>query len=293
MKKTSYYLRGKKRQGQRIVMLTCYDYPTALWEEEADVDVILVGDSLGTNVLGYASAKDVTLPDMVHHLKAVNRGVQSAYLLVDMPYGSYDNPSDALHHAQALKQAGADGVKLEGYKPEIIAHLSNNGVEVCAHLGLTPQIHEKMALQAKDTDKALQLLKESQALQEAGAALLLFELIPEEVAREATQRLIIPTIGIGAGRYTDGQVLVVNDMLGINELNLRHNVKHEAFRERGLRAIKTYVKEVRQGLFPQAAHVRHLDKDEAGRFAHAVESRIQALPNDGRRTRAKQAQGNW
>jgi len=292
MKKTSYYLRDKKRHGQRIVMLTCYDYPTALWEEEAGVDVILVGDSLGTNVLGYVNARDVTIEDMLHHLKAVKRGVHSAYLLVDMPYGSYGNPSDALRHAQILQHAGADGVKLEGYRPEIIAHLTDHGVEVCAHLGLTPQMHEKMTLQAKNTETALQLLKDSQTLQEAGAVLLLCELIPEEVAQRATQRLTIPTIGIGAGRYTDGQVLVVNDMLGVSEFDLRHNVKHETFRERGIRAIKAYVNDVEQGLFPQAAHVRHLDKEEAHRFAHVVESSIQELSAHSMNTRVKQTWGS-
>jgi len=292
MKKTSHYLQEKKQLGQRIVMLTCYDYPTAQWEDEAGVDVILVGDSVGTNVLGYASAKDVTLPDMLHHLKAVKRGVRSAYLLVDLPYGTYDNPSDALRHAQILQRAGADGVKLEGYRPNIIAHLTGHGVEVCAHLGLTPQIHEKMTLQAKDTDTALQLLQESYTLQAAGAVMLLFELIPEEVARQATQRLSIPTIGIGAGRYTDGQVLVVNDMLGVGEFDFRHNVKHEAFRERGIQAIKTYVSDVQQGLFPQAAHARHLDKDEADRFASVVESSIRELTAHSIKTRIKQTQGN-
>ena len=288
MKKTSHTLKDKKQQGQRIAMLTCYDYPTALWEEAAGVDVILVGDSLGTNVLGYASSKEVTLPDMLHHVKAVKRGVQRAYLLVDMPYGTYGNPSDALRHAQILQQAGADGVKLEGYKPEIIAHLTGHGVEVCAHLGLTPQIHEKMTVQAKDTDTALQLLQESQALQEAGAVMLLFELIPEEVARQATQRLMIPTIGIGAGRYTDGQVLVVNDMLGISEFDFRHNIKHEAFRQRGIQAIKAYVNDVQRGRFPQADHVRHLDKEEAHRFARVLESSIQELPARAADTRVKQ-----
>jgi len=292
MKKTFHYLQEKKQQGQHIVMLTCYDYPTALWEEEAGVDVILVGDSVGTNVLGYASAKDVTLPDMLHHLKAVKRGIHSAYLLVDLPYGSYENPSDALRHARILQQAGADGVKLEGYRPNIIAHLRNNGVEVCAHLGLTPQIHEKMAVQAKNADTALQLLKESQSLEEAGAFMLLYELIPEEVARQATQRLAIPTIGIGAGRYTDGQVLVVHDMLGVNEFEFRHNIKHDAFRECGIRAIKTYVNDVQQGLFPQAAHVRHLDKEEAHRFTRMLESSIQELSAHSVNTRAKQTQGS-
>lgn len=278
MKITSYDLREKKQHNQRIAMLTCYDYPTALWEEKAGVDVILVGDSVGTNVLGYASVKDVTLPDMLHHLRAVKRGVHKAYLLVDLPYGSYDNPTEALRNARILQQAGADGIKMEGFQPDIIAHLTDNGVEVCAHLGLTPQFHETMTLQAKTTETAMQLLKESQSLQTAGAFMLLYELIPEEVARHATQRLSIPTIGIGAGRYTDGQVLVVNDLLGANDFNLRHNIKNETFRERGTRAIKTYVNDVTTDRFPLAAHVRHLDKDEADRLACALESSIVELP---------------
>jgi 3-methyl-2-oxobutanoate hydroxymethyltransferase len=270
MKKTSRYLRDKKARGERIAMLTCYDCPTALWEEEAGVDVVLVGDSVGTNVLGYESVREVTLSDMVHHVKATRRGVRTAYLLADLPYRTYEDGAAALASARALREAGADGVKLEGFRPEIVAHLVAHGVEVCAHLGLNPQIHEKATLQAKQADTALQLVNESAALEAAGAFMIVYELIPEEVAREATRRLGIPTIGIGAGRFTDGQVLVVQDALGVNAFELRHSHRYEAFRERGVQAVRQYVEDVRNGAFPEAGNVRNLPRAEAAELAQRI-----------------------
>jgi len=277
MKKTSRYLRDKKARGQHIAMLTCYDYPTALWEEEAGVDVILVGDSVGTNVLGYESEKQVTRGDIVHHLKATRRGVSAAYLLADLPYGTYDETTAALRNARALLNAGADGIKLEGYQPDIISHLVDHGVEVCAHLGLNPQIHEKKALQAKSAETALQLVDESLTLQEAGAFMIVYELIPEEVARVATEQLAIPTIGIGAGRFTDGQVLIVSDMLGGNAFQLRHSCRYEEFRARGIEAIRKYAEDVENGRFPQATNVRHLPEAEAEQFAKQVHEQAQHI----------------
>ena len=280
MKKTSRYLRDKKAQGRRIAMLTCYDYPTALWEEEAGVDVILVGDSVGTNVLGYESEKQVTLDNIIHHLKATRRGVSTAYLLADLPYGTYADTTAALRNARALLKAGADGVKLEGFKPDIISHLVNHGVEVCAHLGLNPQIHEKKTLQAKDADTALELIEESLALEEAGAFMMVYELIPEEVARAATKQLAIPTIGIGAGRFTDGQVLIVSDMLGVNAFELRHSRKYEEFRARGIAAMEKYMEDVENGRFPQATNARHLPEAEAEKFARQIHEHAQHVPHD-------------
>jgi 3-methyl-2-oxobutanoate hydroxymethyltransferase len=280
MKKTSQFLRDKKAQGQRITMLTCYDYPTALWEEEAGVDVMLVGDSVGTNVLGYESVRQVTLDDIVHHVKATARGVSSSYVLADLPYGTYADRGTALRHARTLLKAGADGVKLEGFRPEIVSHLVDHGVDVCAHLGLNPQLHEKHALQAKDAGTASQLLDESLALQEAGAFMMVYELIPEEVACEATKRLAIPTIGIGAGRYTDGQVLVVQDALGASAFELRHNRKYAEFRARGIQAMRGYVEDVQKGRFPEATNVRHLPEAEAEEFAKQVYEHPQHIPCD-------------
>lgn len=262
MKKTSDYLKSLKASGRRIAMLTCYDYPTARMQEAAGVDVILVGDSVGTNMLGYASEREVTLADMIHHLKAVRRGVSDAYLLVDLPYMTYETPEMALDSTRQLLDLGADGVKLEGPREQIIHHLSQHGIEVCAHLGLNPQLHEKKALQAKTADAAIELIESSQALQDAGAAFLLLEMIPEEVGRLVTQHLRIPTIGIGAGRHMDGQVLVLHDLLGINAFEIRHATRYEDLNARSIDAIGRYVQDVAAGRFPGEANVRHLKPEE-------------------------------
>jgi len=262
MRKTAEYLRERKATGQPITMLTCYDYPTAQWEDEAGVDIIFVGDSVGTNVLGYESEKEVTLDDIRHHLRAVRRGVDRAYLLADLPYGTCDDPASALENARALLEDGADGVKLEGFKPEIVAHLVEHGIEVCGHLGLNPQIDADKGLQVRSAEAAMELMRQSMALQEAGAFLLVYELVPEEAAGEISRKLDIPTIGIGAGRFTDGQVLVVLDMLGISTFDLRHSRRYEEFRQRGIDAIRAFVEDVCHGTFPGAENVRHLPQGE-------------------------------
>ena len=263
MRTTNAEITEMKRRGEKIAMLTCYDYPTAVWEDEAGVDIVFVGDSVGTNVLGYESEKEVTLGDMVHHLKAVRRGVRRAYLLVDLPYLTYETPEEALRNARELISHGADGVKLEGFRPDIVRNLVQDGIQVCAHLGLNPQIHEKKGLRAKTAIAAKRLISESEALEDAGAWLMVYELIPEEVAREATLRLSIPTIGIGAGRYTDGQVLIVSDMLGINEFDLRHVRKYDNLHDRATQAIRRHVAEVRSAEFPRGENVRHLSDEES------------------------------
>ena len=263
MRTTNAEITEMKHRGEKIAMLTCYDYPTAVWEDEAGVDIVFVGDSVGTNVLGYQSEKDVTLDDMIHHLKAVRRGVRQAYLLVDLPYLTYETTEDALRNARALLSHGADGVKLEGFRPDIVRSLVQNGIQVCAHLGLNPQIHEKKGLRAKTARAAARLISESEALQDAGAWLMVYELIPEEVAREATRKLSIPTIGIGAGRHTDGQVLIVSDMLGINDFDLRHVRKYDNLHDRATQAIRRHVSEVRSAEFPAGENVRHLSNEES------------------------------
>lgn len=143
MKKTLAWLHDRKRAGEKIVMVTAYDHPTAVLEDEAGVDAILVGDSVGPNVLGYASEREVTMGDIVHHLSAVRRGVQHADVLTDLPGGTYETREEALTNARHLLSSGADGVKLEGAVPDVVHHLSTHGVDVCAHLGHTPQTHEK------------------------------------------------------------------------------------------------------------------------------------------------------
>ena len=262
MTNTLESLTRKKAAGEPIAVLTCYDYPTARCQDEAGVDIIFVGDSVGTNVLGHDSEKEVTLDDMAHHLKAVRRGVKNAYLLVDLPYGTYDAPEQAVASSSHLMALGADGVKLEGFRPDVVRQLVSEGIEVCAHLGLNPQIHAKKGMRAKTATAAAELVSQSIELQDAGAWIMVYEMIPEEVGRIATERLSIPTIGIGAGRYTDGQVLVAPDMLGINTFDMRHFRKYDDLHGRTLRAFESYIGDVRSGAFPTADNVRHLDESE-------------------------------
>ena len=260
MTNTSDSLTRKKAAGEPIAVLTCYDYPTARCQDEAGVDIIFVGDSVGTNILGYSSEKEVTLDDMAHHLKAVRRGVENAYLLADLPYGTYDTPEQAVASSTRLIELGADGVKLEGFRPDVVRRLVSEGIEVCAHLGLNPQLHAKKGMRAKTAAAAAELVSQSIELQDAGAWIMVYEMIPEEVGRIATERLSIPTIGIGAGRHTDGQVLVAPDMLGINTFDMRHFRKYDDLHGRMLRAFESYIADVRSGAFPAPDNVRHLDE---------------------------------
>jgi 3-methyl-2-oxobutanoate hydroxymethyltransferase len=262
MTNTSESVTLKKAAGEPIAVLTCYDYPTARCQDEAGVDIIFVGDSVGTNILGYSSEKEVTLDDMAHHLKAVRRGVENAYVLVDLPYGAYDTPERAVASSTRLMELGADGVKLEGFRPDVVRKLVSRGIEVCAHLGLNPQLHAKKGMRAKTAAAAAELVSQSIELQDAGAWIMVYEMIPEEVGRIATDRLSIPTIGIGAGRHTDGQVLVAPDMLGINTFDMRHFRKYDDLHGRSVRAFESYIADVRSGAFPAADNVRHLDEAE-------------------------------
>lgn len=266
MKKQMVYLHRQKQNGRKITMLTCYDYPTARLQDEAGLDVIFVGDSLGPNELGYDREVEVTLPDIIHHLKAVRRGVERAYLLADLPYGTYASPETALAAAEELILHGADGVKLEGPATGIVSHLSRNGIEVCGHLGFNPQRHEKAAVQGKTYDTAKALLDEARALQLAGASMLVLELIPEALGKLISEDLSIPTIGIGAGRYTDGQVLIVHDALGLTPRKLRHAKIYEPVNEHMLKAFRDYSREVKTGLFPDASHSSNMEEEELSRL---------------------------
>lgn len=265
MKKTMAHLHEKKRSGQKIVMLTCYDYRTAVLQEQAGVDVIFVGDSVGTNVLGYGSETEVSLDEMLYHLKMVKRGVNDSYLLADMPYRTYEEPLAALETARKLLAQGADGVKLEGIQPYIIEFLSGHGIDVWAHIGYNPQFHRDVAVQGKTYEHATVLIEGALELQRAGASMLVIELVPEELADVITKRLSIPVIGIAAGRFTDGQVLSVNDMLGINPLKLRHTKQYMDFSGQALEAILSYSDEVRNAEFPVESQVRHMKEPELRR----------------------------
>jgi 3-methyl-2-oxobutanoate hydroxymethyltransferase len=264
----------KKQQGQKIVALTCYDYPTAVLEEQAGVDILFVGDSVGTNVLGYDDETQVTLDDIAHHLKAVRRGASQSYILADLPYGTYETPDQALDHARHLVACGADIVKLEGVRLEIVTHLINHGIEVCGHIGLQPQTHLQKAVQGKSFAQAKDLLEGALALERAGVKLLVLELVPEEVGKLITNHLKIPTIGIGAGRYTDGQVLIVNDILGITPRKLRLAKQYLNYGETTLQAIHQYRQEVEQQQFPTEDNVRHMVVEEWQQLISWAQNRL-------------------
>ena len=274
MKKDITYLHTKKREQQPITVLTCYDYPTACLQDEAGIDIVFVGDSVGTNILGYSSEVEVTMADMQHHLKAVRRGVTDAYLLVDMPYAADRDVKQAVANGNLLLADGADGVKLEGgmEKVPIITALTEAGIESCAHIGHNPQIHgTKAATHGKTFAKAKQLIETAAALADAGSKLIVLEKITEEVSRIITDTINIPTIGIGAGRFCDGQVLVINDILGIGP-PFKHAKRYQNYNHLTFEAICKYREEVENGMFPTDANVSHIPPDKLARVQKWLES---------------------
>ncbi|MGP1387725.1 MAG: 3-methyl-2-oxobutanoate hydroxymethyltransferase [Thainema sp.] len=266
------FLQAKKQRGEKITALTCYDYPTAVLEEQAGIDVLFVGDSVGTNILGYDDETQVTLDDITHHLKAVRRGAPESYILADLPYATYETPEQALTNAQHLMQNGADIIKFEGNRTDIATHLIQNGIPVCGHLGLQPQTHLKKAVQGKTFEQAKAIVEDAQRLEQTGIQLLVLELVPEEVAKLITETLQIPTIGIGAGRYTDGQVLIVNDILGITPRKLRLAKRYLSYGETTLAAMQRYQKDVAEQWFPSEDNTRHMPTEELELFINWVRS---------------------
>lgn len=261
MRKTVPDFEMMKQAGEKISMLTAYDYPSAQIVAEAGVDVILVGDSLGMVVLGYDSTVPVTMEEMIHHTKAVRRGAAETFIVADMPFMSYASTDLALHNAgRFIKEGGADAVKVEGgidFAP-LVRTLTRAGIPVVGHIGLTPQTASQLGgfkVQGKDVESATQLLKDGQALEEAGAFMLVLEAIPRQVAESITKGLKIPTIGIGAGLDCDGQVLVFHDLLGLFKRFKPKFVKQYAeLRSVSVHAIQEYNKEVKSAYFPAEEH---------------------------------------
>ena len=251
-----------KLTGEPICVLTAYDAPTARAEMAAGIDLILVGDSVGTNFLGYASEREVTLADIAHHVRAVRRGASEATILADLPFATYETPADALANAKVLVAAGADMVKFEGARPEIVAVLKAAGIPVSGHLGLEPQHHEEKRLKSKTAEAALRLETDAINLDRAGLDLLILEMIPEEIATRITKAVASPTIGIGAGRGTDGQVLVITDVLGYTEANFRHNHRFAEVGATVRAASAAYANAVRNRSFPARANVFPMPKAE-------------------------------
>lgn len=262
MKKDLLYFKNKKHNRQRFSVLTAYDFATAQFEDEAGIDIILVGDSVGTNVLGYKSETEVTMADMQHHLKAVARGTKDAYLMVDMPYGSAVEPFSAYENARILLGCGADCVKVEGWadRKNVIAALATKGIDVCAHIGYNPQIHgAKATTFGKTALQAVELIKSAKILEDAGAAFMLIEKVPQEITAQIASILKIPVIGIGSGKKCDGQVLVVNDILGFGPKVFKHVRCFMEFRTLAADAITKYRIEVEKGSFPSEGNFVYLE----------------------------------
>jgi 3-methyl-2-oxobutanoate hydroxymethyltransferase len=251
--------------GERIAMLTAYDYPTAGLLDEAGIPMLLVGDSLGQVMLGYETTVRVTMDEMLHHTKAVVRGAHRALIVADMPFLSYATPDDAVRNAgRFLREAGAQSVKVEGgvRTARVIETLIRAGVPVMGHIGLTPQAINalgKVRVQGRTRETARALLHDALAVQEAGAFAVVLELVPEQLAAAITARLRIPTIGIGAGAGCSGQVQVITDVLGLGSFVPRHARPYADLRGVILAAAAAYRVEVEAGTFPAAAQATRMD----------------------------------
>ncbi|MDP8927117.1 MAG: 3-methyl-2-oxobutanoate hydroxymethyltransferase [Actinomycetota bacterium] len=251
-----------KERGQHFAMLTAYDYLSARILDETGIPVILVGDSLGMVVLGYSSTVPVSIDEMLHHVRAVSRGTRRSLVVADMPFGSYqDGPSQALANAiRFLKEGGANAVKLEGGRRmvEVTSSLVGAGIPVMGHLGLTPQSINQFGgfkVQGRDEEAAQRILDDAVALADAGAFAIVLECVPAELGRRVTEAVAVPTIGIGAGPGTDGQVLVWHDFLGLTSGRLPRFVKQYAnLRGEIAAAVKAFASEVADGDYPGVEH---------------------------------------
>jgi 3-methyl-2-oxobutanoate hydroxymethyltransferase len=263
-------IQAMKARGEPISVLTAYDYPTALVMDQAGMDIILVGDSLGMVELGYESTLPVTMDDMIHHCKAVSRGAKYALLVGDMPFMSYQaSASEAVHNAgRFLQEAGMNAVKLEGgsERAATVEAIVSAGIPVMGHLGLTPQSVHKLGgfrPQGRDAEAAYKLLEDALMLQQAGCFSLVLESIPGRLAELVSHRLDIPTIGIGAGVGCDGQVLVTHDMLGLFERFTPKFVKRYAnLAEEMKGAFSDYVSDVKARTYPAAEHTVDMKDEE-------------------------------
>ena len=263
-----------KRVGERIGMLTAYDYPTARILDRAGVDVILVGDSLGMVVLGYESTVFVTLEDMIHHIKAVVRGTKKAFVIGDLPFGSYsESPAQAVRSATRLiKEGGCAAVKLEGgieVAPAVRA-ITEAGIPVVGHVGLLPQSAAKVGgfkVQARTAEDAADLLEGGRALEKAGTFMVIIEAVPAPVGESLSRSLAVPVVGIGAGPGCDGQVLVTPDMLGVqDDFTPRFLKRYAGLSSTMEGAVREYLSEVKSGAFPDEEHSYPMDPEEAARI---------------------------
>jgi 3-methyl-2-oxobutanoate hydroxymethyltransferase len=266
---TTTALRRLKEAGKKVTVLTAYDYSTAKILDAAGVDVLLVGDSLGMVMLGYDSTLPVTMADMLHHTKAVARGTKQAMVVADMPFMSYHvSAAESVRNAgQFLQEAGAQAVKLEGGQEMVdtAKAIIRAGIPVMGHLGLTPQqVHQLggYSVQGRDEAQARKILADAKLLEEAGAFALVLECVPAPLAKLISETINIPTIGIGAGAGCDGQVLVIQDLLGLySDLTPKFVKRYANLNEPITAAVKAYIQEVREGIFPGPEHTFGMEEE--------------------------------
>ena len=278
-------LKEMKANRQKVTVLTAYDYTFAKILDEAGIDILLVGDSLGNVILGYEDTLPVTVEDIMHHTKAVARGAARAMVVADMPFMSYQvSDEKAMENAgDIMKFTGAHAVKLEGGTriAGLVKKMTDAGIPVMGHLGLTPQsVHQfgGYSLQAKEVGEAKVLLEDSLALEEAGAFAVVLEKIPAELAELVTVRLSIPTIGIGAGPACDGQVLVAQDMLGMFDKFVPKFVKQYANLKATIdKAVKKFITDVKTDAFPASDHSYHMDKEALERFMAKLDKELEEI----------------
>jgi 3-methyl-2-oxobutanoate hydroxymethyltransferase len=276
-KTTVLTLQQKKDRGERISMLTAYDHPTARALDAAGVDALLVGDSLAMVVLGHDTTLAVTMEEMLHHARAVARGAKRALLVADLPFMSYQaDAAEAVRNAgRFLKEAGMDAVKLEGGRDfaDAVRAIARAGVPVMGHVGLLPQSVKRLGgfrAQARTASAAAELLDDALALEAAGAFAVVLESVPERVAAAVTERLRVPTIGIGAGAATDGQVLVTHDVLGLSETSPRFARRYASLYDEVLRAGQGFCRDVASGAFPSAEEAFGMRDEEWEGFVAAL-----------------------
>lgn len=266
----------QKELKQKITMLTAYDYSTAKYLDESGIDTILVGDSLGMTMLGYENTLNVTIDEMKIFTQAVSRGTKRAMVVVDMPFMSYHvSKEQAVANAGELIRAGAQSVKLEGASDfiiDIVKHLTECGIAVVGHLGFTPQYINSIGgyiVQGKSYENSIKLLEDSKKLEAAGAFAVVLEMVPEETAKYISENLSIPTIGIGAGRHCDGQVLVIDDLIGkYSDFTPKFAKKYADIKSIIFECSKRYIDDVKNNNFPQQEHVFNLKPEENAKLEH-------------------------
>jgi 3-methyl-2-oxobutanoate hydroxymethyltransferase len=248
----------RKKAREKIIMLTAYDYQMAKILDQSSIDLILVGDSSGMVVQGYATTREVTMSDMIFHVRAVARGAKNTPIIGDMPINSSDTAREALKNAKCFIGSGARGVKIEGNKPGVVKALIDEGIPVMGHVGMLPQVAEKYQVKGKDPEEAHRILQDALDLDRISVFSIVVECVPQSLAKRITESTKAPTIGIGAGKYCDGQVLVINDMLGFDESFRPKYVKTYANLNRTIRdAIARFREEVSSGKYPDEEHTYH------------------------------------